>query len=418
MPQVQFEYFLIQLPLLLQLIGLTFTVLFDPYIRKKHKTVMLLIVLFVFSLIVQNELNYRLDVGGVYRFGRTIVSIYGYCVRPLILVLFIFFFRRSKPYWPVWTLIGINLAIHLTAFFSGICFRINEDNHFIRGPLGYSAHVISGVLLLYLAYLSVKEYARVRKWEAVIPLTNVVLIVVAVVVETFLDHRNLPVDYLTIAVVSSCVFYYIWLHLQFVREHEQALRSEQRIQIMMSQIQPHFLYNTLSTIQALCKTDPDKAFETTEKFGTYLRQNINSLSNPQMIPIRKELEHVRIYTEIEAIRFPYIQVDFDTQDLDFRVPALSVQPIVENAIRHGVRIRENGLVTVRTRRTEEGHVIEIRDNGKGFDVKADALSDPTHIGIRNVRERIEQMCGGTLTIESVLDKGTTVLILIPPAISV
>ena len=65
MPQVQFEYFLIQLPLLLQLIGLTFTVLFDPYIRKKHKTVMLLIVLFVFSLIVQNELNYRLDVGGV-----------------------------------------------------------------------------------------------------------------------------------------------------------------------------------------------------------------------------------------------------------------------------------------------------------------------------------------------------------------
>ena len=339
-------------------------------------------------------------------------------MRPLILVLFIFFFRRSKPYWPVWTLIGINLAIHLTAFFSGICFRINEDNHFIRGPLGYSAHVISGVLLLYLAYLSVKEYARVRKWEAVIPLTNVVLIVVAVVVETFLDHRNLPVDYLTIAVVSSCVFYYIWLHLQFVREHEQALRSEQRIQIMMSQIQPHFLYNTLSTIQALCKTDPDKAFETTEKFGTYLRQNINSLSNPQLIPIRKELEHVRIYTEIEAIRFPYIQVDFDTQDLDFRVPALSVQPIVENAIRHGVRIRENGLVTVRTRRTEEGHVIEIRDNGKGFDVKADALSDPTHIGIRNVRERIEQMCGGTLTIESVLDKGTTVLILIPPAISV
>ena len=112
------------------------------------------------------------------------------------------------------------------------------------------------------------------------------------------------------------------------------------------------------------------------------------------------------------------KVQYDINKHDFLIPALTLQPIVENAIRHGVRIRENGLVTVRTRRTEEGHVIEIRDNGKGFDVKADALSDPTHIGIRNVRERIEQMCGGTLTIESVLDKGTTVLILIPPAISV
>ena len=401
------------LPLLLQLIGVTFAVQIDPYIRKEQRRIMLLIVALLLSLIVQDCLGSWLDVDGTKPFARTIVGIYGYSVRPLVIVLFFYIVGKRRKLWPAWLLIGLNTLIHLTAVFSPICFCIDADNHFCRGPLGYSCHIVSGILLAYLVLITVREYSRARKSETWIALFNAALIIASVVLDSLVDYREYCISFLTIAMVSSCVFYYIWLHLQFVREHEQALMAEQRIQIMMSQIQPHFLYNTLSTIQALCRLDPEKAFTTTEKFGTYLRQNIDSLGQPHLIPLEKELEHTRIYAEIENIRFPYIHVEYDIQDRDFSVPALTIQPLVENAIRHGVRVRENGQVTVTTRKTAEAHEIVIRDNGRGFDVENTVSTGETHIGIRNVRERLERMCGGTLAVQSRIGEGTVVTICIP-----
>lgn len=403
----------ILMALFLQLMGLTFAVVIDPYIRKRHRKIMLLIVAVVFSLIAQNCVEFLLDSDFTLPTARTIVGIYGYSVRPVIILLFIYIVSEKRNYRPAWILIGINAAIHLTALFSGVCFRIDETNHFLRGPLGYSCHVISGLLLLYLVFLTLREYARVRKWETAIPMFNTLLIIASVLLDSVADDRASAVSFLTVVTVSSSLFYYIWLHLQFVREHEQALAAEHRIRIMMSQIQPHFLYNTLSTIQALCRTDPDKAFDTLEKFGVYLRENIDSLRRTDLIPLKKELEHTRVYTEIEMLRFPSISVDFDIADADFPIPALSVQPLVENAIRHGVRIREHGVITVSTRREPGAHIIEIRDNGIGFDASALNAADETHIGIRNVRERIETMCQGTLTVRSYPEEGTLVTLRIP-----
>jgi LytS/YehU family sensor histidine kinase len=148
-------------------------------------------------------------------------------------------------------------------------------------------------------------------------------------------------------------------------------------------------------------------------FGTYLRQNLDSLDQPNLIPFRKELEHTQVYAEIEQIRFPSIRLEYDIADDDFSVPPLTVQPLVENAIRHGVRVRAQGLVEIATASDEKNHFITIRDNGKGFDPQADADPQQSHIGINNVRERIESMCGGSLHIDSQPDAGTTVTIRIP-----
>ena len=189
--------------------------------------------------------------------------------------------------------------------------------------------------------------------------------------------------------------------------------AEQRIQIMMTQIQPHFLYNTLSTIQALCAIDPAKAVEITGKFSSYLRQNLNTLEFPGMISFEKELEHTRSYADIEMVRFPNIRVEYAIEDSGFSVPPLTVQPIVENAIRHGVRIREEGIIRVSAYQTEEGHEILISDNGVGFDVQTLGQNEGTHIGLKNVQERIETMCGGSVKVESRIDEGTRVTIFIP-----
>ena len=401
----------LELALLLQLIGLLIVVIADSYLQKKQKRILLLIALLAFSLLVRDRwdsvLTERPD-----RLLRTLLGIYGYGIRPVILVLYLKTLEMNRSRKLLWCLVAANAAIYLSALFSGISFRITEENLFAMGPLGYIGHVLCAGLLAMLVYESVKKSLQRNATGSFILLLDAGLLVLATVWD-WLQGGSGPVSWLTVVVVSSCLFYYLWLHMQSAFAHEQALEAEQRIQIMMSQIQPHFLFNTLSTIQALCRIDPEKASETTEKFGTYLRMNIDSISQSSLIPFRKELEHTRIYADIEMMRFPYIHISYDIKEDDFELPALSIQPMVENAIRHGVRGRYNGSVKIMTRGEENEIVISVIDNGKGFDPEGTEEAGGMHIGIRNVRERIEVLCGGTLEIESEPGKGSTVTIRLP-----
>ena len=106
-------------------------------------------------------------------------------------------------------------------------------------------------------------------------------------------------------------------------------------------------------------------------------------------------------------------MEYRIEDDSFAIPALTIQPLVENAIRHGVRGRKEGVVTVSTAREGAVHRITVEDNGLGFDPKAEVLSEETHVGLRNVRDRIEQMCGGTMDVKSGVGRGTCVTLLIP-----
>ena len=407
--------YVILIPVLLQIFGLSIAVSMDIYIQKRQKKIMMFILFLVLSLIVQNVSEYTLAKHIAMPYVRTIVAVYGYCVRPLIILMFFYILDYGKRHTVLWILTAINALIYLTALFTDkISFYIRSDNHFMRGPLSFTCHTVSIVMLVFLSYLTVKEcIKKAKKSEALILAFSVLIIVGSLVCDGIFEADIVCISYLTMAVVSSTVFYYIWLHMKFVREHEKALMAEQRIQIMMSQIQPHFLYNTLSTIQALCRTDPEKASVVTERFGTYLRKNLESLGQTELIPVSKELEHTKIYSEIENVRFDNIRVEYDTPEMNFMIPALSIQPLVENAIRHGVRIRKNGIVKVSTVKVSNGYEIIVEDNGKGFDTSSIETADNTHIGLRNVRERIKKMCGGTFQIESTENVGTKITLHIP-----
>ena len=395
------------------LFGLAFTVLNDTYIRRSHRKIIVLIVGLCISLIAQNYLEDQIAAGPPRWLERTLVSIYGYAVRPLIIVLICPIIAPKKKSYPAWILVGINAAVHLTALFSHLCFWIDESNHWRAGPLRYCCLVVSFLLLAYLMYLTILEHRRHAFIETAIPILSIVIILLSVWLDMETPDTRQPITYLTVAMSVSTVFYYIWLHLQFVREHEEDLKARQRIRIMMSQIQPHFLYNTLSTIQVLCHSDPEKAADITGEFSAYLRQNLTSLDEPGLIPFWKELEHTKAYVKIEETRFPNVHVKYDVQDSEFNLPPLTLQPMVENAIRHGVRIRDEGIVEVITRKQDNCHELVIRDNGVGFNPAKIELIDKSHIGVRNVRNRIESMCGGTLAVDSRLDKGTTITIHIP-----
>ena len=369
---------------------------------------MMIIILLVFSLLITQELGECFAYENMVQ-GRLVTSIYDYTIRPVIIVCFMQIVNKDKR---PWVLVALNTLVFLTALFSNVAFTITEDNNFVRGPLGFTCHLISFVLLIWLLCQVIVRYKHKKNFIMIMPFLIVIAIMVSAIIDSFFmtDYR---VGLLLVTMVTSCVTFYIWLHLQFVREHEEDLKAQQRIKIMMSQIQPHFMYNTLSTIQALCLNDPELASETTGKFGSYLRQNIESLSHSDLIPFEKELEHTETYAEIEMVRFPNIRIDYDTEDTEFDIPALSIQPLVENAIRHGVRIRKSGVVRVISRKYDDYHEIIVQDNGKGFDVDSLRTADSSHIGIRNVKERIEKLCDGTLTIDRKLDEGTTITIHIP-----
>ena len=394
---------------LLQIAGLSFVTAYDPYIKEKDRSFLQVSIVLTVLLVAQNILDYRLPVATENTFWFTLISFVGYVIRPVILSCFIQIVQEDR--WP-WILCMVNAGIYSLSFGSHLVVWFGPDGSFHRGPLGYACHIISFFLLFWLLVKIRARYKMIGGRGIALPLSIVIAIIVGTLADGFLSIND-PVSMLTVAIVTGCVFFYVWLHQQFVREHEEALQAEQRIRIMISQIQPHFLFNTLSTIQALCQIDPKKAADTVGKFGQYLRQNIDSLNQPDLILFEKELEYTKIYADIEMIRFPNIQVEYDIQDTHFGVPALSLQPLVENAIRHGVRVRKDGRIWVSSWQENGNHMLRILDNGKGFDVEEAMNADRSHIGMRNVKERIEKMTGGSMTIYSEIGEGTDIVIRIP-----
>ena len=191
--------------------------------------------------------------------------------------------------------------------------------------------------------------------------------------------------------------------------------QESQISIMLSQIQPHFLYNTLNSIYQLCETNPMRARFLVSSFSEYLRNNLSTLEEPGLIPVETELAHINTYLDIEKVRFEdTLEIEYDIKSLDFSLPVLTVQPIVENAVKHGTsKKRGGGTVKISTDEDNENYIIQVSDTGCGFDPAKPKNDGKRHVGIENVKQRLSNMCHGSLTIESEIGTGTCVTITIP-----
>ncbi len=206
-----------------------------------------------------------------------------------------------------------------------------------------------------------------------------------------------------------------------IEERDRQIHNLQT-SIALSQIKPHFLYNSLNSIYVLCGIDLEKGRQAISDLSDYLRINIGSIDSKIPIPFEKELEHVKKYISLEQLRFPdEFTVSYDTPVTDFSIPALTIQPLVENSVRHGVIPKGGGVIVVSTRENEKEYIIKVEDNGMGYDkdpvYDEDRLDEDDdnagHIGIRNVRERLSRLCGGRLDIRSHRGYGTEVTIHIP-----
>lgn len=186
-----------------------------------------------------------------------------------------------------------------------------------------------------------------------------------------------------------------------------------RIVLAMSQIRTHFIFNVLNAISSLCKTDPETADVELVRFSRYLRNNIDIMQEDRPIPFEKALEHMHNYVDLEHLRFgDKIILDENYEYVDFMIPSLVMQPLIENAIKHGLLPKpEGGIIRVTTARRGNEVLIEIADNGVGFDTHKKFAQ--TSVGLSNVRFRVEKMLNARMQLESTPGKGTIVRLWLP-----
>lgn len=295
-----------------------------------------------------------------------------------------------------------------------------SDYFFLSQALG-----IAGMICLAIHLFNVSK--EIGLLQTVTLSTYICLPSIAMIIQTF--YFGFPLLNIAIAVSVIINFTVMLMHQRnilarqrqelVIRDVELAAERERvnkmKIRLILSQIKPHFLYNALNSIYYLIDVSPRQAQEAIDSFSDYLRGNLAALESDSPISFTKELQHVKSYLRLEEMRFQdELSVIYDIKADDFKIPALSVKAMVENAVKHGISQNEDGgYVKIESYETDNGYEIKIEDNGAGFDLNEVGKDGELHVGISNVKTRIETMSKGTLTIDSEVGKGTRVTIFIP-----
>lgn len=282
--------------------------------------------------------------------------------------------RRTKvsrnPLQIIWTLCALSLMLVVATQFFPIVYSVDAKNVYHRESLFWFSQAIGIVGMLLCAGMLLRYRHVIEAEEKIALWSYIVLPVAALCVQAFVYGMVL------LGLANTVLLIVVFLFLQAeqgrrMAEQDAAL-TQSRISIMLSQIQPHFLYNSLNTIRYLCKADPDRAQKAVDDFATYLRGNLDSLKRTAPVSLDTELEYIRIYLSLEKMRFDdELQIVYDLQATGFLLPALTVQPLVENAVKYGVSKKEGGgTVSIATRETPDCFTISVSDDGVGYDPSA------------------------------------------------
>ena len=309
-------------------------------------------------------------------------------------------------------------VLNMTSVFTSWVFFINSAGHYDYGPLFPLQEIITFFYLLVPTVDSlvhaVKTPVKSQRSEYIAYAAYIAIPMTGVFFQDYIP--NVPVFALSVLVVIQVLFLTIYVDREKELVQQEKELTKSRTSIMLSQIQPHFLYNSLAVIQDMCHGKAPEAENATIEFARFLRGNLDSLSQSSPIPFSQELAHTENYLSLERKRFgeDILRTEFDISAVGFSIPALTLQPIVENAVRYGIMQRENGgTVNISSQETDSSFVVTVQDDGVGFDVMTPKADGRTHIGIENVRSRLFEMCGGTLDITSTAGQGTKAVITIP-----
>jgi len=304
----------------------------------------------------------------------------------------------------IWLVFAIML---LAAPFTNAFYYVTGDNELVRGPL-YPVGILTmdaGQVFNVVSVIRLRDRLPKRYFVALLFGSVPMAIITPFLIVAPLDL------FFGLAVAMSGVTMYGIILTDEVERYmgQQREIAHQRASIMVLQMRPHFIYNTMMSIYYLCRQDPDLAQQVTLDFTTYLRKNFTAIASEDLIPFSEELEHTRAYLAVERAQFEdTLVVEIDAPHTDFSVPPLTLQPIVENAVKHGMDPDSVLRVSIRTESSADGSSrIVVENTGADF---APADDGGPHTALANIRQRLEMMCDGTMAIEPREGGGTVVTV--------
>lgn len=313
----------------------------------------------------------------------------------------------------VFILATLGIVLNIVSQFNGMYYYIDADNYYHRSSFHFISMLIPMAGMLIDVSLLI-QYRKNISWQLLMAfLSYMTLPMIMTIIQMF----YYGISFVNISISISMIFMLIVSFIEQSRKlaTKQKEAADLRISLMMSQIAPHFIYNTLAAIRQMCVSDPQAAQEMVGEFSAYLRMNLETIGTNELIPFEKELEHTANYLSIEKRRFgDRVRVEYDIHETGFLLPALTLQPIVENAVKYGIcRKQGGGIIKITTYYKDGSDYIVVSDDGAGFDVNEEKNDGRVHVGIKNVQTRLREQCGGTIKISSKPGEGTIVIMEIP-----
>ena len=318
--------------------------------------------------------------------------------------------KSSPLFKTVTALEGLHVVLLIVIQFTEVFYYVTPDNQFVRGPL-WALWLTPLVLMMLLNIAGViRRRNKLSKKYSIALLVYLLPMTAAII-----GHMFISVDLFVIFGIALLAMLMFGLILQDNMEQyakQQQEIAHQRASVMVLQMRPHFIYNTMTTIYYLCKQDADKAQQVTLDFTEYLRKNFTAIASEKTVPFADELKHTQAYLAVEQAQHEdNLFMEFDTPHTRFRVPPLTLQPLVENAVKHGLDPDGDPLhICVKTRLTNGASEITVENDGPDFNPAND--NEP-HIALNNIRQRLQMMCGGHMDITPRDGGGTVVRVTVP-----
>ena len=317
--------------------------------------------------------------------------------------------KRSGGFYTVVGLWLTYFALLVITQFTDQIYYITADNVYHRGPLYPVLLVPPALLMLANLIILYKHRAALTKNQSLAFLISILIPLISMIIQMIFFGLLMIIIGTSVSILFLFVIILLEQMSRRIAQREEI--ASQKASIAVLQMRPHFIYNTLMSIYYLCEQDPKRAQQVTLDFTSYLRRNFTAIAKDGDIPFKEELEHTRAYLAVEKARFTdKLYVEFDTPYTHFRIPPLTLQPIVENAVKHGLDPELEPLyISVITREKEDGSEIIVEDTGVGF---AAADNSEPHTALGNIQQRLE-LAGGSISIMPRSEGGTRVVIFVP-----
>ena len=298
------------------------------------------------------------------------------------------------------------------SIFNGMFGQINQGE-WVRAQLYFVGSIFGGIIILIDFILFISKSRELK------PATLFVFFSFVLIPLLSIFPRSYDLQLLFPGLIVSMMLIYVFIDRKSAEERRK-LEVENNLaqtSILISQVQPHFMYNAITAIRYLCIKDPYAARDALGDFAQFLRDNLESINNTKPVTLQRELGHVEAYLDLEKLRFDdKINVEYDISEENIMMPAMTLQPLVENAIKHGITKKvEGGNIWIRTWSDSADNIITIKDDGVGFDPGQPVPNegDRKSVGIDNIRRRLDIISSGTVEINSAPGEGTEVTVKIP-----